>query len=300
MEQKILDHYLQFGTYTYPGLYADKLKADLPESVREIGLLVRKRVVHRSTLVDGNVGTNADLRFGDMTKIPWWRQPEDDVLVTAAAMLAELYRRDSRGFVIDRAPENKLVVTCRFTTVLFAAVLKAKGIPTRCRAVHHYASYFDDSFGKVSADHWINQYWSKADNRWVTTDVDGSLSFHEGKNDPYDMPLKPFDFPADAWIAIRNKEVDPEYFYNGSGHRGAIVILWSLSYDFHAIMNDEITYTHVINYGRLENFPKLKEDELGKIDNLARLLQDPDKNFDELKHLWETDKDFRLLTGGLL
>src|SRR3989344_157579 len=107
MEQKILDHYLQFGTYTYPGLYADKLKADLPESVREIGLLVRKRVVHRSTLVDGNVGTNADLRFGDMTKIPWWRQPEDDVLVTAAAMLAELYRRDSRGFVIDRAPENR-------------------------------------------------------------------------------------------------------------------------------------------------------------------------------------------------
>lgn len=126
MDGKILKHYLDFDTYTYPGLYKDKLKNNLPDDVREIGLLVRKNIIHRTTLAAGNTGSNSDLRFGDMTTIPWWRQPEDDILVTAAAMLAELYRRDKRGFVNDREPKNKLVVTCRFVSILVASILKSK------------------------------------------------------------------------------------------------------------------------------------------------------------------------------
>ena len=300
MNNNILKHFLEFSTYTYPGLYLEKLKSDLPDNVREIGLLVRKSLVHRSTMEMGNVGTNADMRFGDMTKMPWWRQPEDDSLVTASAMLAGLYRRDPRGFVQDRSPENKLVLTCRFTAVLMASILKSKGVPTRCRAVHHYASYFDNSLGKVSADHWINQYWEKDENRWVTIDADGSLSVIDKQYDPYDMPLSSYDFPADAWFAIKNKEVDPNYFYNGDGTRGAIVVLWSLIYDFHSLMNDEIPYTHIPSFGQPERFQNLNEEEKTKIDNLAHLMQKPDENFDELKKIWESDKDFRLLRGGLL
>ena len=109
MNQKIKKHFLEFGTYTYPGLYQEKLKNDLPDDVREIGLLVRKNFIHRTTLAAGNTDTNADLKFGDMTKVPWWRQPEDDVLVTAAAMLAELYRRDKSGFASDLEPKDNLV-----------------------------------------------------------------------------------------------------------------------------------------------------------------------------------------------
>ncbi|MBI4158485.1 MAG: transglutaminase domain-containing protein [Candidatus Yanofskybacteria bacterium] len=300
MNNNTLKHFLEFSTYTYPGLYQEKLKKELPDNIREIGLLVRKGLVHRSTMEMGNVGTNTDMRFGDMTQMPWWRQPEDDYLVTASAMLAELYRRDPRGFVQDRAPENKLVLTCRFTAVLMASILKSKGIPTRCRAVHHYAPYFDDSLGKVSADHWINQYWNKDENRWVTIDVDGSLSVIDKQYDPYDMPVSSYDFPADAWLAIKNKEVDPNYFYNGDGTRGAIVVLWSLIYDFHSLMNDEILYTHIPSFGQPERFQNLNEEEKSKIDNLAHLMQKPDENFDELKKIWESDKDFRLLRGGLL
>lgn len=300
MEKNILDHYLKFGVFTYPGLYQDKITKELPDNIREIGLLVRKSLIHRSTMEMGNVGTNADMRFGDMTKMPWWRQPEDDYLITASAMLAELYRRDSRGFGEDRAPENKLVLTCRFTAVLMASILKSKGIPTRCRAVHHYAPYFDSSLGRVSADHWINQYWNKEENRWVTIDVDGSISVIDSKYDPYDMPLNAYDFPADAWLAIREGKVDPNYFYNGDGTRGAIVILWSLIYDFHSLMNSEIPYVHGVSFGRRDRFDNLSEEEKSKIDNLAKLMQKPDENFDDLVKIWETDKDFRLLTGGLL
>ena len=300
MNNKILKHYLEFSTFTYPGLYQDKLKNDLPEEIKEIGLLVRKNFIHRTTLSAGNTGTNADLKFGDMTKVPWWRQPEDDILVTAGAMLAELYRRDERGFVNDREPKDKLVLTCRFVAIMIASILKSKGIPARVRSGN--TPYFDmGELGNVSTDHWINQYWSERENRWITIDVDGSLSLKD-KFDPYDMPNGKFDFPADAWLGIRAGKLDPKHFHNAKPENGAIVVLWSLFYDFHSLMNNEIIYIYgpAGGYGGDEKFNKLTKEELEKIDNLARLMQKPDDNFDELVKIWETEKDFRLLVGGLL
>ena len=298
MNKKVLDHYLEFSTYTFPGLYLEKLKNDLPNDIREIGLLVRKSLIHRTTLATGNTLTNSDLRFGDMTKIHWWRQPEDDVLVTASAMLAELYRRDSRGFIIDREAQNKLVLTCRFTAIMMASILKSKGIPARVRSGN--ASYFDEGeLGNVSTDHWVNQYWNEKENRWITIDVDGSLSLNENF-DPYDMPDGKFDFPADAWLGIRSGKLDPQHFHNASGVRGLIVVLWSLFYDFHSLMNSEIIYTHNPIYGNPKRFEILTTQELEKIDSIAKLMQNPDENFDELVKIWENDKDFRLLQGGLL
>jgi hypothetical protein len=248
----------------------------------------------------GNTETNKDLRFGDMRKVPWWRQPEDDILITATAMLAELYHRDERGFVLDRQPENKLVLMCRSTTVLMASILKSKGIPARCRAGH--ASYFSEDIADgLSWDHWVNQYWNKEEKRWITIDVDGSLSL--GQNfDPYDVPDGKFDFAAQTWLDIRSRKVDADHFSNGDGTKGAIVVFWSLFLDFHNLMNNEIIYTYgpKAGYGNPEKFRSLSEDELARIDNLATLMQSPDENFNELLSIWETDRDLRLLSGGLL
>jgi hypothetical protein len=299
LNPKLRDHYLSFGTFTYPGLYKQKLIVDLPDDIRGIGQLVRQNIVHRSTLAEGNTGTNADMRFGDMTKMPWWRQPEDDVLPTAAAMLAELYRRDERGFVTKRTVENKLVLTCRYVAILMAAILKSKGIPARVRSGN--ASYFEEheKYGKVSWDHWINQYWSNELGRWVTIDIDGSMSLKEDL-DPYDVPEGKFDFPGKAWLDIRAGRVDPDYFYNAGDDRGAIVVAWSLFYDFHSLMNQEDIYQHSPKLVKLHEFPKLTEEQLKGIDGLAELMLDPDANFDSLKEVYETKKEFRLLSGALI
>jgi hypothetical protein len=296
---KLRDHYLSFGTFTSPGLYEQKLIDGLLGDVREIGLLVRENIIHRTTLAAGNTGTNADLRFGDMTKMPWWRQPEDDNLPTAAAMLAELYRRDERGFVPDRAEENRLVLTCRFVSILMASTLKSKGIPSRVRSGN--ASYFPPhpKYGKVSWDHWINQYWSDEQDRWITIDVDGSLSLDDDL-DPYDLPNGTFDFPGQAWLDIRSGKVDPNHFYNAGDDLGAIVVAWSLFYDFHSLMNQEDIYMHSPELVKEKNFPELKETQLKEIDELAELMTDPDANFDKLKEIFETKKAFRLLSGALL
>ncbi len=163
MNQKILDHYLEFSQYTDPGLYKNLLKK-LPNKIEEIGLLTRKQIIHRNTLKNGNTGSNEDMRYGNMAEVPWHRQCEDDIFTTAAAMIAELCRRDNHGFVLNRATKDKLVVTCRHVSILVASILKSKNIP--CRARSGFFPYFD-LFGGKSTDHWINQYWNEKENRWV-------------------------------------------------------------------------------------------------------------------------------------
>lgn len=295
MDKKILDHYLKFGSYTNPGLYQKIFKNDLPDDIRKIGLLVRNQLVHRQTLRNGNTGSNADLRYGDMTKMPWYRQCEDDIFPTASAMLAELYRRDQRGFVLDREEKDRLVVTCRFVAILTASILKAKGIP--CRARSGFAPYFKDTNGK-STDHWINQYFDKRQNRWVTIDVDGSLEDYL-KFDPYDIPPGVFDFSAESWLAVRQGKLPPEYFHDTVGLEGLVTIGWELFHDFHSLMNNEIIYQQGPAYG-WNRMNELTKKELEEIDDLAKLMINPDKNFNELVKVWETKKKFRLLKGSLL
>ena len=179
-----------------------------------------------------------------------------------------------------------------------ASILKSKGIPCRVRAGH--APYFNmGSLGEVSADHWINQYWNSKEERWVAIDVDGSWSLNDDF-DPYNIPERKFDYPADAWLNIRTKKDDPNRFWNAKPERGLIVVAWSIFYDFHCLMNSEITYIHVPEIATYEKFGKLSEKELKEIDNLALLMQNPEKNFDKLQQLWNTSKQFRLLKGGLL
>jgi len=119
MNKEILNFYSSFSMYTSPGLY-QTLLSKLPNDVKKIGELIRKNFIHRTTLAVGNIGTNKDKKFGDMNKVPWYRQPEDDLLITAAAMLAELYRRDKRGLIPNRQEKDKLVLTCRYIAILRA------------------------------------------------------------------------------------------------------------------------------------------------------------------------------------
>lgn len=290
-----LDFYRQFSQYTNPGLYGNLLKKSLPDSVKEIGLLVRKSIIHRLILKNGNTGSNTDLRYGDMTKVPWYRQLEDDVFITASAMLAELFRRDNRGLVLDRSAENKLVLTCRCTSILMASLLKIKGIPSRVRS--GFVPYFQvvGLPGGKSDDHWVNQYWYEKELRWVMIDVDGSLEDYI-KFDLYDIPEGKFDFSADAWLKVRQGKIDGDHFYNASGWPGLVAIAWELFYDFHCLMNSEVPYYPHPKIAMLDNFKKASEDQLKEIDQLSNLMVKPDENFDKLQQLWETKKDFRLLS----
>ena len=48
-----------------------------------------------------------------------------------------------------------------------------------------------------------------------------------------------------------------------------------------------------------EEFFNLSTDELKELDDLATLLLDPDKNFDEIKYLFRNDQKLRILNFPL-
>jgi len=291
----MLEHYRQFSQFTDPGAYTQRVVDELPDDVREMGVLIRRQIVHRMTLSQGNTGSNEDLRYGDMTKIPWWRQPEDDYFPTAVSILAELYRRDKRGFVQDRAEVDKMILTCRFVALLVASVLKAKGYPARVRS--GFDPYTTPRPG-ISCDHWITQYWRETEKRWCTIDVDCCIEDLEF--DPFDMPVAVFDWSADVWLDVRAGKVNGEYFGNACGIQGLMPIAWELFYDFHCLMNNEIIYLHSPMLVKTNDFENMPRASIEKIDALAILMQRPDENFEKLKDIYTNNQEFRLLGGALL
>lgn len=296
MQNQILEHYLETGTYTYAGAYEDYFRS-LPDDVAQIGHLVCSQVIHRVTLREGNTNANAKLQYGDMTKFPWYRMRcEDDMLMTATAMTAELFRLDKRGFVPDRRTEDKIVVTCRYVSILMSAILKAKNIP--CRSRSGFASYFQP--GK-SMDHWINQYWNREEKRWVTIDADGFYDENGMNLGQYDIPDGKFDYAANAWLDVRRGNMDGTKFLyaDGLGTCSLKAIIRALFYDFHALMNDEISYLFQPCY--IDNkFERLTEQDFAELDILAERMLEPDQNFDELCHIWETEKKYRIINSPLV
>lgn len=296
MRKEILEHYLQTGTYTYAGAYKDYFKS-LPEDVDKLGHLICAQVIHRVTLREGNTNANDKMQYGDMNRFPWYRMRcEDDMFMTAAAMTAELFRLDERGFTEERKTENKIVVTCRYVSVLMSAILKAKGIPCRCRA--GFAPYFQPG---ISMDHWINQYYCEKENRWITIDADGFYDENGMALGQYDIADEKFDYAGRTWLAIREGSVSGEKFLyaDGLGTCSLKAVIRALFYDFHALMNNEISYRFQPCYID-DKFERLTEEELKELDELAYLLSDPDENFDKLTEIWETKKKFRIMNSPLV
>ncbi len=296
MKKEIREHYLETGTYTYAGLYKDYFKS-LPNEVDELGRLICSQVIHRVTLREGNTNANRNLIYGDMSRFPWYRMRcEDDILLTATAMTAELFRMDERGFTLDRRVEDKIVVCCRYVSVLMSAILKAKGIPCRSRA--GFAPYFHEG---ESWDHWINQYWDDRQSRWITFDADGFYDPKELGFDPYDIPREHFDWAADTWLAVRNGEQEGSRFIYADKERtnSLKAVIRYVFYDFHALMNNELTFSFQPSF--FDNkFDQLTEKDLLEVDNLAKLMLDVDKNYEELVRLWNTNKKYRIINSPLV
>lgn len=78
MNAKILKHYRKYSQYTYSGLYKDYLKS-LPDDVKELGLLLRKQIIHRTTLELGMVGIDASR--DEIKSLPKYRQMKMIILI---------------------------------------------------------------------------------------------------------------------------------------------------------------------------------------------------------------------------
>lgn len=295
MNLDILNFYKKTSSYTYLGLYKD-FAISLPNDIKELCYLQRKQIIHPVNLIGDNRFDNNNF-FGDKTKIPYTRlNNEDDIYPTALSVIAELFHKDS-NYTENRKIEDKIHVTCRGQAILLAAILKAKGIPARVRS--GFTLFKNDN---VYHDHWITEYYSENEKRWILVDADmccNDLDFN-----PYDIPKDCFLNAAKAYLNIRNNTLKPkqiysaEFEYNSREKYIIPTIVKSLMYDFHCLMNNEIIYLHYPKYFKEKNFV-LNEDDYEELDFLAELMLEPNDNFEELRKIWNTNEKYRIMCGGL-
>jgi len=283
MREDIINFYRQTSMYTnYEGFY-DYFKS-LPDDLEDLRKLIRNNIIHRVTLFEAYINHDKTI-----TKYyPWYRNRcDDDILLTAPAMMAELFRQDNRGLTNGRKVEDRIIVTCRYVSVLTASILKAKGYAVRLRS--GFAPWIREN---VACDHWICQYYSENQQRWIDYDVDEEV---------HDDPDKKLIMAAESWLDVRAGKKECDYFVHGSSTKGLAMLARSLFFDFHALMNDEISYLFFPTYiDTDEEFYKLSVEELKELDDLAVLLLEPDKNFDELKYLFRNDKKLRTINSPLV
>lgn len=292
MREKDVERYLETSVYTYAGAYKDFL-VSLPDDIPTIDRLVCDQITHPTMYFTEPSPYLEDTYFGKFSMYPKHRfKNEDELYITAVSMIAGILRLDESGFIQNRDVTKRITVSCRQASILFSAILKAKGIPCRSRAGYMDFGNTGDSY----MEHWVNEYWNSSEQRWVLVDADG---YYEYENrfgySQFDLPRRKFVTASEVWLGLRkgtlNKKIDmflPDLL------QGACEYLFM---DFHALMNNEIFYSHQPLYLR-KGLQTVSESKLCEIDLLAELLENPDENSEQIEKLWHNNADFYVLTNS--
>lgn len=234
-----------------------------------------------------------DTYYGEFSAYPKQRfNNEDELYITAVSMIAGILRLDQAGFTKNRDVTKRITVSCRQASVLFSAILKAKGIPCRSRAGFMDFGDAGDSY----IEHWVNEYWDFQENRWILADVDGYYEYEQRFGySQFDLPRRKFVTASEAWLGLRRNTLQKKLdVFSPIPLEGVCEYLFM---DFHALMNNEIFYSYQPLYLR-GGLQALCESELQELDSLAELLANPDENMEQMERLWTENEKFTILTNN--
>lgn len=256
-------------------------------------MLVCGQITHPSMYFTDPSPYLEDTYFGKFASYPKYRfKNEDELYITAVSMIAGILRLDETGFTKNKDVTKRITVSCRQASILFSAILKAKGIPCRSRAGFMDFGDAGDSY----MEHWVNEYWDFHENRWVLADVDGYYEYEQRFGySQFDLPRRKFVTASEAWLGLRrntlNKKLD---VFSPNLLEGVCEYLFM---DFHALMNNEIFYSYQPLYLR-DGIQTRNECELRELDYLAELLAEPDKNMEKIEHLQVVNEKLSDLTNN--
>jgi len=203
----------------------------------------------------------------------------------AAAMFARLGELADLPLSAAREPRQRLVGCCRDFTVLFVAMARHKGIPSRARV--GFARYLLDGW---LIDHEIAEVWDGSAERWRlvepeidddhTDPVDGA-SF-----DGLDVPPDRFLTAPRAWQLARSGAVDPERFVTDPdleipATRGWPQLRHNLVHDLAALNKTEMLLWE--DWGAPDSRTPPGPDELPVLDELATLTGQPSPPLADLR-----------------
>jgi hypothetical protein len=261
-----LDFYKEYSIYTNPGQYSYLFK-NLPDSLQGLCELIKCQFIHP---VDLEPYRNL---------IPENRHYEDRKFPSAEKLLAGLLALDSAGLVYERKPENRLVVTCRYHSILLASILKSRGTPVRLR--YGFAPYLAPGRG-LHIGHVICEVWNDKEKRWMYVDPDRKM---------VDFPRDQFETGHEAWIAFRAGKIKDPNKYGVSNSWGEVMILGTIYQDFLCVLGYEPLYWEYPVSRFLNNeISKLEPERLKVLDEIAELMNNPDENLNRLMEIYKKNQ----------
>jgi transglutaminase superfamily protein len=264
-----IDFYRGHSAITDPGAHASLL-AELPTDLARLREVPRNLNIHYRRALAKGIDVDASSRRGEAR------------IRRVDRMLAHVEELAPRPLADPREPAERLIGHCRTSAVLMTAFLRAQGLPARARAT--FSGYWDQD---IDTDHWVAEYWSEGDGRWVVTDPDlddeeiaeGNLQF-----DPADMPRDQFSLAGTAWLLLRAGEARPEAFGEDRASFGLDYVRAHLLRDVASLSKLEPGPFDRWGIGIEQHTPSPEELEL--LDELARLSTLPDGSTAALRELY--------------
>ena len=247
-----LNFYRQYSSFTDPGEYAYLYK-NLPDSLPELCSLIKSQFIHPIAELPQYRG-----------QIPKERWNETEKYTTVNSILKGLISYDSRGFVKDREPKNRLVLGCQSSAIILASILKYRGIPARAR--YGNAAYLIPGF---YTNHVICEVWNKNDKHWMLVDPSTNM---------IDFSRDNFAFGNDSWLKMQKGEINPDlYGIPGkySNNNGLVTIATMICSDLASILGNEYTiyqYAPIVDYA-YDNNKKLPEDQMEILNRISKLMK---------------------------
>lgn len=276
---KDLDYYASQSDITDPRDMADLL-ANLPYDIAGLRRVAQGLVIHYRS--------RAVIEYG----IPAERIREIDTRY-ANRMLARIRELKDGPLTVPRSPMEKLVGCCRDFTVLFVAMARAQGIPSRSRI--GFASYFSPGYW---IDHVVAEVWDADEGRWRLIDpqlVDNYKS-PDGKSvDPLNLPPDKFLLAGSAWKQCRAGLADPEIFVVSPDlelekTRGWAEIYHNMVHDLAALNKTEMLLWDEWS----KPWEALVEADLDRLDKVADKTTVKDLNVDELLQVYKNDSELKV------
>ena len=279
-KESVLDFYRQYSSFTDPGEYVYLYK-NLPDSLPELCSLIKSQFIHPFSELPNYSQQIPKERWNEMANYP-----------TVKSILKGLLTYDSRGFVKDRKPEDRLVLGCREYAILLASVLKHRGIPARVRSGH--ATYLIPDF---HASHTICEVWNKKEKRWML--VDPGLNM-------IDFSREKFDFSNETWFKLQKKEIDPTVYGLPGNHIGLVSIVGKISPDLASVLGTEYTifqYAPILDYA-FKNNNQLPAEQIEILNKICELMKSLDAvNLSKLQEIYNNTPQIQIsktLKGDLV
>lgn len=198
-------------------------------------------------------------------------------------ILEGLLSYDSSGIVIDRKPEDRLILICRHNSILLASILKSRGVPARVRYGH--ATYLIPDF---HTSHAVCEVWNGNEERWML--VDPSM-------DMVDFSQDKFDFSNDAWLQLQKGEIESNLYGIPHRYSGMVSIVAKLCVDLASILGTEHTITQyppILDFA-FEKDKQLTAENIEMLNRISEIMKSIDAdNISNLQEIYSNTPELQI------